>query len=173
VSNSADSRPQEASDRGSAVRTTVLFVGVLVAGVSLLHLPASLMSQANTQVEAGPPIVKASDKWIRLGVRASSGQVPTALSQYEVIQPIEPKQTRPRQKDPEMLATRRGSHGVRSRAQLSSRPVRWSVASACPNATQRAPSDRHNSVCPSNRQHAATFRVAKNQRQWSRPSAPT
>ncbi len=172
MSNSADSRPQEASDRGSAVRTTVLFLGVLVAGVSLLHLPASLMSQANTQVEAGPPIVKATDKWIRLGVYASS-QVPTALSQYEVIQPIEPKQTRPRQKDPEMLASSRGSHGVRSRAQLSRRPVRWSVASACPNVTQRRASDRHNSVCPSNRQHAATFRVAKNQRQWSRASAPT
>jgi hypothetical protein len=67
VSNSVDNRPQEASDRGSAVRTSMLLVGVLVAGVSLLHLPTSLMSQANTQVEAGPPIVKASDKWIRLG----------------------------------------------------------------------------------------------------------
>lgn len=172
MSNSADNRPQEASDRGSAVRTSMLLVGVLVAGVSLLHLPASLMSQANTQVEAGPPIVKATDKWIRLGVYASS-QVPTALSQYEVIQPIEPKQTRPRQKDPEMLASSRGSHGVRSRAQLSRRPVRWSVASACPNVTQRRASDRHNSVCPSNRQYAATLRVAKNQRQWSRASAPT
>ena len=173
MSNSVDNRPREASDRGRAVRTSMLLVGVLVAGVSLLHLPTSLMSQANTQVEAGPPIVKASDKWIRLGVRASSGQVPTALSQYEVIQPIEPKQTRPRQKDRGMLATSRGSHGVRSRAQLSSRPVRWGVASACPNVTQRGASDRHNAVCPSNRQHAATFRVAKNQRQWSRPSAPT
>jgi hypothetical protein len=172
VSNSADSRPQQASDRGSAVRTNMLFVGVLVAGMSLLYLPNSLMSQANTQVEAGPPIVKASDKWIRLGVHASSSQVPTAISQYEVIQPIEPKQTKPRQKARGMLATSRGSHGVHSRAQLSSRPVRWSVASACPNVTPRGASDRHNSVCPSNRQHAATFRVAKNQRQWSRPSAP-
>ena len=81
VSNSADSRPQEASDLGSAVRTSMLLIGVLVAGVSLLHLPSSLMSQANTQVEAGPPIVKASDKWIRLGVDASSSQVPTALDQ--------------------------------------------------------------------------------------------
>jgi hypothetical protein len=171
VSNSADNQPQEASDRGSAVRTSVLLVLVLVAGVSLLHL-SSLMSQANTRVEAGSRIVKASDKWIRLGVDASSSQVPTAPSQFEVIQPIEPKQTRPRQKDRGMLATSRGSHGVRSRAQLSSRPVRWSVASACPNVTQPGASDRHNSVCPSNRQHAATFRVAKNQRQWSRPSAP-
>jgi len=81
VSNSVDYRPQEASDRGSAVRTSMLLVGVLVAGVSLLHLPTSLMSQANSQVEAGPPIVKASDKWIRLGVDASSSQVPTALDQ--------------------------------------------------------------------------------------------
>jgi hypothetical protein len=80
MSNSVDNRPQEASDRGSAVRTSMLLVGVLVAGVSLLHLPTSLMSQANTQVEAGPPIVKASDKWIRLGVHAS-GQMPAALSQ--------------------------------------------------------------------------------------------
>ena len=80
MSNSADNRPQEASDRGSAVRTSMLLVGVLVAGVSLLHLPTSLMSQANTQV-TGPPIVKASDKWIRLGVDASSSQVPTALDQ--------------------------------------------------------------------------------------------
>jgi hypothetical protein len=171
VSNSADNRPQEAWDRGSALRTGMLLVLVLVAGVSLLHL-SSLMSQANTRVEAGSRIVKASDKWIRLGVDASSSQVPTAPSQFEVIQPIEPKQTRPRQKDRGMLATSRGSHGVRSRAQLSSRPVRWSVASACPNVTQRGASDRHNSVCPSNRQHAATSRIAKNQRQWSRPSAP-
>jgi hypothetical protein len=81
VSNSVDNRPQEVSDRGSAVRTSMLLVGVLVAGVSLLHLPPSLTSQANTQVEAGPPIVKASDKWIRLGVDASSSQVPTALDQ--------------------------------------------------------------------------------------------
>jgi hypothetical protein len=43
--------------------------------------------------------VKASDKWIRLGVDASSSQVPTALSQYEVIQPIEAKQARPRHND--------------------------------------------------------------------------
>jgi hypothetical protein len=81
VSNSVDNRPQEVSDRGSAVRTSMLLVGVLVAGVSLLHLPPSLTSQANTQVEVGPPIVKASDKWIRLGVDASSSQVPTALDQ--------------------------------------------------------------------------------------------
>jgi hypothetical protein len=163
----ADSRPREASERGSAVRTGMLLVAVMIAGVSLLHL-SSLMSQANTRVEAGPPIVKASDKWIRLGVDASSSQVPTALSQYDVIQPIEP-----RQKDRGTLATSRGSHGVRSRAQLSSGPVRRSVASACPNVSQRGASDRRNSVCPSNRQHAATFRVAKNQRQWARPSAPT
>ena len=171
MSNSADSRPQEASDLGSAVRTSMLLIGVLVAGVSLLHLPTSLMSQANTQVEAGPPIVKASDKWIRLGVHASSSQVPAALSEYEVIQPIEPKQTRPRQMDRGMLVTSLGSHGVRSCAQLSSRPVRRSVASACPNVTQRGASDRHNSACPSNRQHGAALRVAKNQR--SRPSALT
>jgi hypothetical protein len=81
VSNSVDNRPQEASNRGGAVQTSMLLVGILVAGVSLLHLPTSLMSQANTQVEAGPPIVKASDKWIRLGVDASSSQVPTALDQ--------------------------------------------------------------------------------------------
>jgi hypothetical protein len=81
VSNSVDKGPQETSDRGSAVRTSMLLVGLLVAGVSLLHLPTSLMSQANTQVEASPPIVKASDKWIGLGVDASSSQVPTALSQ--------------------------------------------------------------------------------------------
>lgn len=80
MSNSADSRPQDASDRGSAVRTSMLLVLVLVAGVSLLHL-SSLMSQANTRVEAGSRIVKASDKWIRLGVDASSSQVPTALDQ--------------------------------------------------------------------------------------------
>ena len=172
MSNSADSRPQDASDRGSAVRTSMLLVLVLVAGVSLLHL-SSLMSQANTRVEAGSRIVKASDKWIRLGVDASSSRVPTALSQYEVIQPIEPKQTRPRHEDRGMHASSRGSHGVHSRAQSSSRWVRWSVASACPNVTQRGASDRHNSTCPSNRQHAATFRVAKNQKQWSRPSAPT
>ena len=117
MSNSGDSRPQEASDLGSAVRTSMLLIGVLVAGVSLLHLPTSLISQANTQGEAGPPIVKASDKWIRLGVDASSSQVPTALSQYEVIQPIEPKQARPRHKDLGMQTTSRGSHGVYSRAQ--------------------------------------------------------
>jgi hypothetical protein len=81
VSNSADNRTQEASNRVSAVRTSLLLVGVLVAGVALLHLPTSLMSQANTQVEAGPPIVKASDRWIRLGVDASSSQVPAALDQ--------------------------------------------------------------------------------------------
>ena len=85
MSNSTDSRPQEASDLGSAVRTSILLVGVLVAGVSLLHLPTSPMFQANTQVEAGPPIVKASDKWIRLGVDASSSQVPTALDQPPVM----------------------------------------------------------------------------------------
>ena len=79
MSNSVDDRPQEASDRGSAVRISMLLVGLLVAGVSLLHLPTSLISQA--KVEAGPPIVKASDKWIGLGVAASSSQVPTALAQ--------------------------------------------------------------------------------------------
>ena len=81
MSNSIDNGAQEASDRGSAVRTSMLLVGVLVAGVSLLHLPTSLLSQANTQVETSPPIVKASDKWIGLGVDASSSQVPKALSQ--------------------------------------------------------------------------------------------
>jgi hypothetical protein len=81
VNNSVDNRPQEASDRGSAVRTSMLLVGILAAGVSLLHLPASLVSQANTQVEKRPPIVKASDKWITLGVDTSSSQVPTALDQ--------------------------------------------------------------------------------------------
>ena len=79
MSNSVDNGPQEASDRGNAVRTSMLLVGFLVAGVSLLHLPTSLLSLANTQVEASPPIVKASDKWIGLGVDASSSQVPTAL----------------------------------------------------------------------------------------------
>jgi hypothetical protein len=59
----------------------MLLVGVLVAGVSLLHLPTSLKSQANTQVEPNPPIVKASDKWIRLGVDTSSSQAPAALDQ--------------------------------------------------------------------------------------------
>jgi hypothetical protein len=171
VSNSADSRPQEASDRGSAVRTSMLLVGVLVAAVSLLHLPTSLMSQANTQVEA-PPIVKASGKWIRLGDDAPSSQVPTSLSQYEVVQPIEPKQTRPRHKDRRVQTASRGSLGVHSRAHSSSRSARWSVASACPNI-QRGANDRHNSACPSYRQHAASIRVAKNQRLWSRPSAPT
>jgi hypothetical protein len=116
VSNSTNSRPQEASDLGSAVRTSMLLIGVLVAGVSLLHLPTSLISQANTQIEADPPIVKASDKWISLGVDASSSQVPTSLSQYEVIQPIG-KQARPRHKDRGMQATSGGSHGVHSRAQ--------------------------------------------------------
>jgi hypothetical protein len=77
VSNYVDNRPHETSDRGSAVRTSMLLVGVLVAGVSLLHLPTSLISQA--KVEAGPPIVKASDKWIRLGVEASSSQMPVQL----------------------------------------------------------------------------------------------
>jgi hypothetical protein len=173
VSNSADGRPQEASDRGNTVRAGMLLVGVLVAGVSLLHLATSLMSPANTQVETGPPIVKASDKWIRLGVDASSSQMPTALSQYEVIQPIEPKQTRPRRKDRGMQITSRGSPGAHSRAQSSRRPIGWSVASACPVVAMRGARDRHNSACPSNRQHATTFRVAKNQRQWSRPSAPT
>jgi hypothetical protein len=85
VSNSVDNRPQEASDRGSAVRTSMLLIGVLVVGASLLHLPTSLMSQANTHVEAGPPIVKASDKWIRLGGDAWSGQAPTALDQPPVM----------------------------------------------------------------------------------------
>ena len=173
MSNSVDNRPQAASDRGSAARTSMLLVGVLVAGVSLLHLPTSLMSLANTQVAAGPPIVKASDKWIRLGIDASNSPVPKALSQYEVIQPSEPKQTTPRHEDRGMQATSRGSHGVHARAQSSSRPVRWSVASACPNVTQRRASDRHNSACAGNRRHVATLRVAKNQRQWSRPSAPT
>jgi hypothetical protein len=74
VSNSATSRLQEASDRG---RTSMLLVGVLVAGVSLLHLPTSLISRA--KVEVGPPIVKASDKWIKLGVDASSSQLPVQL----------------------------------------------------------------------------------------------
>ena len=60
-----------------------------------------------------------------------------------------------------MQATSRGSHGVHSRAQSASRPVRWRVASACPNVTQRGASDRHNSACPSKRRPAATLRVAK------------
>jgi len=171
VSNSADSRAQDGPDPGSPVRTGMLLVGVLVAGLSLLHLTTSLISQANTQVQAGPPIVKASDKWIRLGVDAPSSQVPTALSQYEVIQPIEAKQTG--QKDQGMQVTSRGSRGVGSHAHSSSRSVRWSVASACPNVTQRGASEGHNSACRSNRQHAATLRVAKNQRRWSRPSATT
>jgi hypothetical protein len=170
VSNSVDNRPQEASDRGSAARTSMLVVGVLVAGVSLIHLPTSLMSLANTQGAAGPPLVKASDKWIRLGIDASHSQVPKALSQYEVIQPIEPKQTRPRHEERGMQATSRGSQGIHSRAQSSGRPVRWSIASACPTVTQRGASDRHNSACPSNRRHTATFRVAKNQRRVPTPT---
>jgi hypothetical protein len=161
VSNSADSRPPETSDRHSAVPTSMLLVGTLVAMVSLLYLPTLLMSQANTQAEL---IVKASDKWITLGVDASNSQVPTALSQYEVIQPIGAKQTRPRHKDSGLEAT---SPGVHSRAQVSGKP-RSSVASACPNITQRGASDMANSECARNRQHAATLRVAKNQR--SRPS---
>src|SRR5262245_1844782 len=148
----------------------MLLVGALVAVMALPYLPMSLMSQANTQAEAGPPIVKASDKWITLGV--DSAQVPKALSQHEVIQPIEPKQTRPRHKDPGLQATSRGWQGVHSRAQLSGRPDRSSVASACPNVTQRGARDWPNSACAGNRQHAATFRVAKNQRQWSRPATP-
>jgi hypothetical protein len=116
VSKCVECRPQVVTDRGrwSALRTGILLVGLVAAAMSLLHLSPSLMSQANTQVEAGPPIVKASDKWIRLGVDASSSQVPTALSQYEVVQPIEPKQTRPRHKDRGIQANSRGSHGVRS-----------------------------------------------------------
>ena len=172
MSHSVANRPQEAADRGSAARTSMLLVGLLVAGMSLLHLLTALMSQA-TQVAAGPPIVKASDKWIRLGVDTSSSQVPTALSQFEVIPPIEPKQTRPRHEDRGIQVTSRGSHGTHSRAQSSSRPVRWSVVSACPNVIQRGASARHNSACPGNRRHAASLRVAKNQRQWPRPSAPT
>jgi hypothetical protein len=52
----------------------MLLVGILVAGVSLFYLPTSLISQA--KVEAGPPIVKASDKWISLGVDAPRSEVP-------------------------------------------------------------------------------------------------
>lgn len=170
MGNSVASRPQHASDRVTASRTIVLLVVVLVAGVSLLYLPTALMSQANTQ--AGPPIVKASDKWITLGVDQSSSQVPTSLSPYEVIQPIEPKQTRPRHKEGGMQTTSRGSQGVHSRAQLSSRPVRSSVASACPNVSQRGAGNRLNSGCPSHRQHAAPLGVAKNQGHWSHPSTP-
>lgn len=73
---SSDGRPQEPSDRRSPVRTSMLLVGGLVVGVCLLYLPTSLRSQANTQVQAGPPIVKASDKWITLGDDASNSQVP-------------------------------------------------------------------------------------------------
>jgi hypothetical protein len=170
MGNSAASRPQHASDRVTASRTIVLIVGVLVAGASLLYLPTALMSQADTQ--AGPPIVKASDKWITLGVDQSSSQVPTALSQYEVIQPVEPKRTRPRHKEGGMLTTSRGPQGVHSRAQVSSRPVRSSVASACPNVSQRGAGNRLNSGCPSHRQHAATLGVAKNQGHWPHPSTP-
>jgi len=145
----------------------VLLVGILVAMVSLLYLPTLLMSQAHGQAEAGPAIVKASDKWITLGIDPSSSQLPTALSQYEAIQPIGPKQTRPRHKDSGLEAT---PPGIYSRAQISGRPVRSSVASASANITRRGASDMPNSVCASNRQHAATSRVAKNQRQLSRPS---
>ena len=175
MGHSAASRPQHASDRVTAVRTIVLIVAVLVAGVSLLYLPTALMSEANTQ--AGPPIVKASDKWITLGVGQSSSQVPTALSQYEVIRPSEPKQTRPGHKEGGMQATSRGSPGVHSRAQVSSPPVRSRVASTCPSVSQRAAGNRLNSGCPSHRQHAAThyaatLAVAKNQGHWSQPSTP-
>lgn len=168
MSNSADSRPLETSDRRSALRKRMPLVGALVGGASLLYLPTLLMSQA-PQTEAGPPIVKASDKWITLGVDASSSQIPTTLSQYEVVRPIAPIQHRPSRKD-RMQVTSGGSQGVHSRAQLSGKPFASSVASALPNVTQRGASDRPNSVCASNRQHAASFRIAKNQRQWSRPS---
>ena len=167
MSNSADGRSPETSDRRGAVATSMLLAGALVAMASLLYLPTLLTSQANTQTEVGPPIVKASDKWITLGVDASSRQVPTALSQYEAIQPIGAKQTRPRHKDNETEVT---SQGVHSRAQVSGRPARSSVASACPNLTQRRASDMANSACARNRQHAANLRVAKTERQWSRPS---
>ena len=153
--SSADSRSLQSSDRRSAVRTSMLLVGVLVMGISLL-LSTSLMFQANTQVETGPPIVKASDKWIRLGVDASTGHMPTALSRYEAINPIEPKQTRPRHKGRGMQVTSRGPHGIHAQAQSSSGPVRWSVASACPNIAMRGTIDGHNSACPSNRDQAAT-----------------
>ena len=53
MSNSVDNRPQEASDRGSATRTSMLLVDVLVAGVFLFHLPTSLMSQAKHSRSSG------------------------------------------------------------------------------------------------------------------------
>ncbi len=169
MSNSADSRPLETSDRRSTLRKRMPLIGALVGGASLLYLPTLLMSQA-PQTEAGPPIVKASDKWITLGVDASSSQIPTTLSQYEVVRPMPSIRHRPSHKDRGMQVTSGDSQGVHSRAQLSGRPVASSVASALPNVTQRGASDKPNSVCASNRQHAASFRVAKNQRQWSRPS---
>src|SRR5262245_41021620 len=165
MGNSAASRPQPSSSRVSAAATIVLIAGVLVAGVSLLYLPTALLSQGNTQ--AGPPIVKASDKWITLGVDQSSSQVPTALSQYEVVQPFEPKRTKPRHKEGGMQAASRGSQGVHARAQLSSRPVRSRVASACPNVSQRGAGDRLNAGCPGHRQQSATLGVAK-----KHPSTP-
>jgi len=144
VSHSADSRPPETSDRRSALRTSMLLVGALVAGMSVLYLPTSLMSQTKTQ--AGPPIVRASDKWITLGVDASGSQVPTALSQHEVSQ----------------------SKQANSRPQLSGRPVRSRVASAYPSVTQRGASDMPN--CASNRRPAASFRVARAKGNGSRPA---
>ena len=165
MSNSPDSRALESLARRSAVPTSMLFVGTLVAMVSLLYLPMLLMAQANTQAEVGARVVKASDKWITLGVDAAASQVPTALSQYAATQPIGAKQTRPRHKD-----SGASSQGLHSRALIAGRTVRSSVASACPTSVQRRAGDMPNSVCASNRQQAATLRVAKNQRQWSRSS---
>ena len=169
MSNSADSRSQHGHP-ARRLRTSMLLGGILTAGVSLL-LATSLMFQAFTQVASGPPIVKASDKWITLGGDASTSQAQTALSQYGVIQRTEPKQTTPGHKDPGIDALSGGAHGIHSHAQSSSTPVRRSVASAC--ADKREVSDRHNSACPGKREQAATFRVGRDQGQWPRPSACT
>ena len=171
MSNSADSQSQHRHP-ARRLRTSMLLGGILTAGMSLL-LATSLMFQAFTQVASGPPIVKASDKWITLGGDASTSQVQTALSQYGVIQRTEPKQTKPGHNDPGIEAPSAGARGIPSHAQSSSPPVRRSVASACPDVTKREASDRHISACPGKRERAATVRVARDQGQWPRPSACT
>src|SRR5262249_61061158 len=97
----------------------MLLGGILSAGVSLL-LATSLMFQAFTQVASGPPIVKASDKWITLGGDASTSQVQTALSQYGVIQRKEPKQTKPGHKEPGLEATSAWARGITTNTQWCS-----------------------------------------------------